>query len=172
MAFFVAGASAVYGAGLGDAAGLLTDAGTSANLSNKSDIGSTIKVIVGAILALVGTIFLIMMVYAGFLWITAAGNSEQAEKGKTIIAQSVIGLIITLAAFAITNFVGNKLAQPGTQDTGSAGTDAQGGCCVVNGEYYYSPSFEHCKEIMNDKHGAGFNWCLGDLDCKQCKEEN
>ena|SRR3989338_8213724 len=75
--------------------------------------GSDLPLIVGRIingaLTLVGIIFVVLLIYAGFLWMTAAGNEEKVTKAKTLITQAVIGLGITLAAYAITTFVVNAL---------------------------------------------------------------
>ena len=42
--------------------------------------------------------------YAGFLWMTASGNSEQVEKATGILKMAIIGLIIVMAAYSITYF--------------------------------------------------------------------
>jgi hypothetical protein len=68
-------------------------------------IGTVIKIA----LELVGVIFLGLMVYAGFIWMTARGDQEEANKAKGIIKTSIIGLIIVLAAYSITSFVVPKL---------------------------------------------------------------
>lgn len=64
-------------------------------------VGSIIKVA----LSIVGTIFLILTIYAGFLWMTAGGNEENVEKATKIIKFAVVGLIIILASYSITWFV-------------------------------------------------------------------
>ncbi len=61
--------------------------------------------VINAILGLLGVIFLVLTLYAGFLWMTAAGNDEQVGKAKNILTTAIIGLIIIVAAYAITNFV-------------------------------------------------------------------
>ncbi len=70
----------------------------------------TISSVITAALSLVGTIFLVLTVYAGILWMTASGNEEQVTKAKTIVTQTIIGLAITLGAYAITAFVTGKLS--------------------------------------------------------------
>lgn len=55
-------------------------------------------------LGLLGTIFLVMVIYAGYLWMTAGGNEENIEKAKSLIYRGVIGLTIILAAASITKF--------------------------------------------------------------------
>ncbi len=64
-------------------------------------IANIIKIALG-FLAL---IFVVLMVVAGFQWMTAAGNEEQAKKAMGIIKTAVIGLVIVLAAYAITYFI-------------------------------------------------------------------
>ena len=50
-------------------------------------------------------IFLILTIYAGFLWMTARGNEEQVTKAKTILKTTLIGLVIVLASFGIAQFI-------------------------------------------------------------------
>lgn len=65
--------------------------------------------IVQIVLSFLGVIFLILMIYAGYTWMTARGNEQEVEKAKSLIRNALIGLIIVLAAYAITAFVGGKL---------------------------------------------------------------
>lgn len=65
--------------------------------------------IIGAVLAFIGVLFLILTIYGGITWMTAQGNEQQVEKAKQIIIAAVIGLIIVLSAYAITAFVGQAL---------------------------------------------------------------
>lgn len=61
--------------------------------------------LINVMLALLGTIFIVLLTSAGYKWMTAAGNEEEVTKAKSMITQAVIGLIIILAAYLITNFV-------------------------------------------------------------------
>lgn len=65
--------------------------------------------LVGLILSFVGIIFLLLIVYAGFQWMTAQGNSGQVDKAKDLMINAVIGLIIVTAAYSITYFVGDEI---------------------------------------------------------------
>ena len=80
----------------------LEDTGTTAELSDEP-IASIVGRIIGIFLSVLGIIFLILVIYAGFLWMTAGGNADRVDKAKKILIQSVIGLIIILLSFAITN---------------------------------------------------------------------
>ena len=65
--------------------------------------------IVGLALSFVGVIFLILMIYAGILWMTAQGNDQQVVKAKSMLINSTIGLIIVFSAYAITVFIGSEI---------------------------------------------------------------
>lgn len=69
--------------------------------------------LIQAALSLVGVLLLIMLIYAGFLWMTAQGESKQVDKAKGIIRDAVVGLIIIFAAYAIANFVLDQLVTVG-----------------------------------------------------------
>ena len=85
----------------------------SQDIAQKSGYGSatsntlseTIGKIIKAVLGLLGIIFLALTVYAGILWMTAAGNEEQVTKSLGILKTAVIGLLIIIAAYSITYFV-------------------------------------------------------------------
>ncbi|MBP8599884.1 hypothetical protein KBI31_01440 [Patescibacteria group bacterium] len=70
-----------------------------------NNVASIIKVVLG----LLGTIFVILMIYAGILWMTAGGNDTQVKKAQNIIQRAVIGLIIVVLAYAITYFIFKEL---------------------------------------------------------------
>jgi hypothetical protein len=61
--------------------------------------------IVRLLLSLVGIILFCFMFYAGYLWLTAAGNEEQVEHAKTIIKNSIMGLLVVLVSLSITQFI-------------------------------------------------------------------
>lgn len=83
----------------------LGEVGTSAGIETSQTLEQTIGLIINVILGFLGVIFLVLTIYAGFLWMTAGGNSDQVEKAKKMLIQAVIGLVILLAAYAIATFV-------------------------------------------------------------------
>ncbi len=83
----------------------LDNVAAKAGLQGQGNIGSITGNIIGAALSLVGIIFLILMVYAGILWMTAQGKDDQIDRAKKIIIAAIIGLFITVSAYAITVFV-------------------------------------------------------------------
>lgn len=70
-----------------------------------TDIRTIIANIIVAVLGLLGTIFLILLLYAGFKYMTSMGNEEQTSQAKGQIVSAIIGLIIILSAYALTSFV-------------------------------------------------------------------
>jgi len=75
--------------------------------SYNTDLGfnTTLGNIVSLILSIIGVLFIIFMIYAGYLWMTAFGNDTKLEKSKEILKQSIIGLIVVIAAYAISYFI-------------------------------------------------------------------
>lgn len=71
------------------------------------NIGNVIKII----LSLTGVIFTGLMVYAGFLWMTAKGEESKVESAQEIIKAAIIGLVITLGAYSVTEFVVPKVLE-------------------------------------------------------------
>lgn len=67
--------------------------------------------VINVILGVLGTIATILIFYAGFLWMTAAGNDEQVGKAKSIMSAAVIGLVIILASYSISTFAVNSITK-------------------------------------------------------------
>ena len=61
--------------------------------------------IINAVLGVVGSLALVMFVFGGLTWMTAAGNNERVEKGKNILIWATIGLVIIFASYALVEFV-------------------------------------------------------------------
>ena len=73
--------------------------------TKETAFASTLGLVIRIALSFSGVIFLILMVYAGFLWMTARGEEAQVDKAQKLIRSAVIGLIITVGAYSITNFI-------------------------------------------------------------------
>ncbi len=75
-----------------------------------SDLKTTVVNIIKLVLGLMTLLAVALIIYGGFVWLTAAGNEENVEKAKRIISAAVIGLVIILLAWAIVIFVANTTA--------------------------------------------------------------
>ncbi|NUM25908.1 MAG: hypothetical protein HUU49_04850 [Candidatus Buchananbacteria bacterium] len=67
--------------------------------------------VIGAFLSIFGIIFMVLIIFGGYKWMMASGREEEISKAKATIRSAVIGLIIVLAAYAITFFITNALQQ-------------------------------------------------------------
>lgn len=73
-----------------------------AGVGTYTDPRQTAALIIQVLLTLVGTIFFVLTVYAGYLWMTAQGNEEEIEKAKMTLRNAILGLVIVIAAYGIT----------------------------------------------------------------------
>lgn len=62
--------------------------------------------IVQWVLSFIGVIFLGLMIYGGFVWMTSNGNQESIGKAQKTVVAAIVGLIIILSAYAITIYIG------------------------------------------------------------------
>lgn len=110
------------------AAGYGTDetrkaAGLPDKLLGSSSFPELVGALVSVLLGFLGIVFFLLILYAGFNWMTAQGNSDKIDKSKDTIQSAALGLIVILAAYAITNFVFTELNVGGTSsDTSSTTT--------------------------------------------------
>jgi len=68
-------------------------------------VGRIIKIVLGFL----GIVLIVIVIYAGFLWMTAGGEPDGVKKAKDWLTNAIIGLAIILSAYAITDFVISKL---------------------------------------------------------------
>lgn len=73
------------------------------------NVGKSIPVLIGSfikvVLSIVGTLFFLLMVYAGFLWMTARGETEKVQTAQRIMTSAIVGVLIISASYAIVRFV-------------------------------------------------------------------
>ena len=91
--------------------GYLSDIGTGAGITGTPDLPTIIGNIINIVLGFMGIILLCLILWAGFLWMTAGGDSKKTETATALIKNAIIGLIIIVAAFAISNFVMTQIIQ-------------------------------------------------------------
>ncbi|PIR78086.1 MAG: hypothetical protein COU28_03580 [Candidatus Magasanikbacteria bacterium CG10_big_fil_rev_8_21_14_0_10_36_16] len=100
----------VFALNLGDT--IVTDAGKKAGYdpgTTDTTLSKNIGIVINILLSVVGVIFTILMIYAGYTWMVARGDDSKIDKAKKVITASIIGLIITLAAYSISHFVVSKI---------------------------------------------------------------
>ncbi len=120
--------------------------------------------IVGVALSFVGAIFFLLILYAGFLWMTAFGAADKVDKAKSILEHAAVGLLIVLAAYAISRFVFSSLTAVTTATpTGQADPI---GCCYLTDKTSCDPNILKSKCDITPGP-AGLSWKEGSCpaDC-------
>ena len=75
--------------------------------------------ITNTVLYAVGIISVIMLIYGGHRYVISGGDNKKVTDAKNTILYAIIGLIISILAYAIVNFVINAV-------TGGQGETIQG----------------------------------------------
>ena len=83
---------------------------TASTTDGTSLLLNKISFLISFLLGLLGVIFIILTIYGGFLWMTAAGNEKQVDTAKNIMTRAITGLVIVMLAYAISFFIIKRLA--------------------------------------------------------------
>lgn len=65
--------------------------------------------VIEAAMMLVGYLSVIFIIYGGILFVTSAGSADGVKKAKSSITNAVIGLVISIVAIAVVEFIFNQL---------------------------------------------------------------
>lgn len=68
-------------------------------------VSDFIGVIVNTLLFLLGAVSVVVIIIAGIMYATSAGDSNAVTKAKNTLLYAVIGLIVAILAYSIVNFV-------------------------------------------------------------------
>lgn len=91
----------------GDAAGY----STTQDGAPKKEFDAAFSAYVTGLATIMGAFFMILVIYGGWLWLTAQGKEEQVERAKKIIINALIGLAIVISGRIIAEFTLNYLAK-------------------------------------------------------------
>ena len=89
------------------------------NYASASDLGTrnlkeSVFAIINIILGFLGIVAIVIILLAGFKWMTAAGNEEKVTGARQMLIAGIIGLAIVLASWAIAQFVLSSLMKATT----------------------------------------------------------
>ena len=77
-------------------------------LPDKSPVDITVRTIQW-VLGFLSLASLVMIIFGGFTWMTAAGNEERIKKAKAILTSAIIGLVIIMLSWALISFIVNRV---------------------------------------------------------------
>lgn len=70
---------------------------------------ATLANILNTVYMFAGIVAIVAIIIGAYWYVTSAGNAESIKRGKNAILYAVIGLVVTIMAYAITNFVIGRL---------------------------------------------------------------
>lgn len=74
---------------------------------NKS-LMSNVTMLINVFASVMGFLAVGMIIYGGFMLLTAQGDPAKIKRGKDVVTYSIIGVILVMLAYAIVNFVMNS----------------------------------------------------------------
>ena len=95
--------------GVADGAGFNTD------VNPDTIFTETLGTVVFTIVSFLGILFIILIIYGGYVWMMARGNDSDVDKAKKIIKDAIIGLVVLTASYSIWLLVSNTFLSPNTQ---------------------------------------------------------
>lgn len=106
-----------------------------------SDPRMIVAKIIRIILGFLGIIAIGLIMYAGFIWMTASGEEEKIEKAKKIMISAAIGLVIVVSSFGIASYIISRLgdAVGGGSSGGSCNPACSSGQYCCNGSCQTTP---------------------------------
>ncbi len=90
--------------------GLRVAAGEAYGSGDVRPLTSLIANTIDVILSFSGVVLVIMVTYAGFLYLSDTGDAAKVKKAKALLSSSIIGIVLVLTAFTISSFVFGRLA--------------------------------------------------------------
>lgn len=91
----------------------------------EDQVNGIIKTIVEVLLTAVGAISIIMIVIGGILFALSSGDTQKAAKARSTILYAVVGLIVSVFASAIVNFVFDGFNKPPAKPDASSNNNKE-----------------------------------------------
>lgn len=97
--------------------------------SSETDLIGKIGGVINIVLGILGVVAVAYIIYAGFKWVTAAGNEDHVKEAKSTIKNAIIGIAIVFLSYVIINFVVDQLStMPGDGTAGEGPVSGPKAC--------------------------------------------
>ncbi len=87
------------------------EGGFTVGTDDDTKISMILGLVVKSFLGLLGIIFIILILYAGYNWMTAGGNESKVEKAQQTLTRAIIGLVLIVGSYAIWLFIFNAVLE-------------------------------------------------------------
>ncbi len=155
--------------GLDTASNIAAQSGLPISGASETGLAETIGRYINILLGFTGMIFMVLTLYAGYLWMFGGGNEENIAQAKKTITSSIIGLAVILLSYSITALImwavaGTTKPEP-YGELELTGPSTYTGCCFVAtpgctktlgvGRAEYTVPCGKCRENMGSRDCSG-----------------
>jgi cytochrome bd-type quinol oxidase subunit 2 len=84
---------------------------STAGFNKNLEVGSVMGTVIKSFFSVMGIVFLIIILHAGYKWMNANGKKDDVEEAKNSIMRATIGLAIMIVAYALTAFIFKQIDQ-------------------------------------------------------------
>ena len=91
----------------GESVTALSECNVEKTEGNKS-LMSNVAMLINVFASVMGFLAVGMIIYGGFMLLTAQGDPAKIKRGKDVVTYSIIGVILVMLAYAIVNFAMNS----------------------------------------------------------------
>jgi PKD repeat protein len=156
----------------------LSAEGYDPGLTKTTSVRDFIQKVVNYALSFLGLVAILLMIYAGVMYLTAGGQTEKTDKAKKTIGYTAIGLLLILGSYAIVNtvltgpFEGGEQVAGDVQGWAATGFNAPTSAIinsterVVEGYKFLYDSVETFKSLSDDSKKESLGGEDGDVTNK------
>jgi TRAP-type C4-dicarboxylate transport system permease small subunit len=83
--------------------------GVGSSLTTPDGLVTKVLEVINLFVGLASVVCVVMIIYGGLQYITAAGDAEKVESGSKTLTNAIIGLVIIFISVVIVNFVANAV---------------------------------------------------------------
>lgn len=92
---------------VGESVSALSECNVEKTEGDKS-LMSNVSMLINVFASVMGFLAVGMIIYGGFMLLTAQGDPAKIKRGKDVVTYSIVGVILVMLAYAIVNFVMNS----------------------------------------------------------------
>lgn len=75
-----------------------------------SDLGSVVGKVMRAVFGIMGSIAVVVVIFGGLQYVLSGGDPKRTARAKETILYAVIGIVISLSAYAVVSYVAKGLS--------------------------------------------------------------